>query len=65
MRWLIVFVLTCTVWNGLQPWLSASAWAGCRRLQRAHRPPACWHFPLGSSPLITLVGLALMRWLWV
>ena len=21
MRWLIVFVLTCLVWNGLQPWL--------------------------------------------
>ena len=63
MRWLIVFVLTCLVWNGLQPWLERiglgrvpgdfSARIGRRR----------WHFPLGSSLLITLVGLALMRWL--
>ena len=63
MRWLIVFVLTCLVWNGLQPWLERfglgrvpgdfSVRVGRRR----------WHFPLGSSLLITLVGLALMRWL--
>ena len=63
MRWLIVFVLTCLVWNGLQPWLE--------RIGLGRVPGDCsvrigrrrWHFPLGSSLLITLVGLALMRWL--
>ena len=49
MRWLIVFVLTCPVWNGLQPWLERiglgrvpgdfSVRIGRRR----------WHFPLGSA----------------
>lgn len=63
MRWLIVFALSCVVFNSLHRWLEKiglgnipgdfSVKIGARR----------WHFPFGSSVLLTLIGLALARWL--
>ncbi len=63
MRWLLIFTLSFIVFNGLQRWLEKiglghvpgdfSVRLGGRR----------WHFPFGSSLLLTLIGLALARWL--
>lgn len=63
MRWLFVFVLSCLVFNGLHGWLEKiglgripgdfSVKIGQRR----------WHFPFGSSVLLTLIGLLLARWI--
>ena len=63
MRWLIVFVLTCLVWNGLQPWLERIGLGrvpGACTVRLGRRRGRC---PRGSRLLVTLVGLALMRWL--
>jgi hypothetical protein len=59
MRWLLVFLLACLLFNGLQGWLTRR---GLGRLPgdfsfrvRGRE----WHVPLASSLLLSLLALAI------
>lgn len=64
MRWLLVFLIACVVFNLLQPPLLRKLGMG--------RMPGDWRFriggrevtvPLGSSLVFSLVALLVARWL--
>lgn len=63
MRWLIVFVLACLVFNHLQSWLARIGLGrvpGDFSITVAGRK---LYLPVGSSLLLTLLMNVLMRWL--
>jgi len=59
MRWLIVFLLACLIFNGLGPWL--------RRIGLGRLPGDFsfrwrgreWNFPLASCLLLSLIAMAI------
>jgi hypothetical protein len=63
MRWLIVFVLACLVFNHLQSWLER---IGLGRVPGDFTVTVAGrklYLPIGSSLLLTLLMNVLMRWL--
>ena len=63
MRWLLIFTLSFIVFNGLQRWLEKIGLAHVPGDFSVRLGGRRWHFPFGSSLLLTLIGLALARWL--
>ncbi len=63
MRWLLIWIAAFVVFNGMHHWL--------RRIGLGRVPGDFsvrlrgrdWHFPFGSSVLLTLIGLILAKWL--
>lgn len=62
MRWLLVFLVACLIFNGLQPWLRR---IGLGRLPGDFHFRAGgreWHVPLASSALLSLLAALVGRW---
>ncbi|MBU6258077.1 MAG: DUF2905 domain-containing protein [Burkholderiales bacterium] len=63
MRWFLIFLLACLLFNGLAP--------GLRRIGLGRVPGDFklriggrdWHFPLGSSLVLSVAMMLLTRWL--
>jgi hypothetical protein len=57
MRWLLVFLLACVLFNGLQGWLRK---VGLGKLPGDFSFKAKgreWHVPLASSVVLTVLGM--------
>lgn len=57
MRWLIVFLLACLVFNGLQGWMRK---IGLGRLPgdfSFHARGRDWHVPFASSVVLTVLAM--------
>lgn len=57
MRWLLVFVVACLVFNALRDWLDRRGWRqlpGDFRLRLFGR---AFYVPLGSSIALTVLGM--------
>ena len=61
MRWMLVFVIACLIFNGLQPWLrriGLGRLPGDFRFRLAGRE---WYVPLASSLVFSLLAMAVGR----
>lgn len=61
MRWLLVFLLACLVFNGLQGWLQK---IGLGRLPGDFRfriGGRDWHVPLASSLVLSFIAMVIAR----
>jgi hypothetical protein len=63
MRWLIVFVLACLVFNQLQAWLARIGLGKLPGDFTVRVAGRALYLPIGSSIVLTLVFNLLARWL--
>jgi hypothetical protein len=63
MRWMLVFLIACLIFNGLQPWLrriGLGRLPGDFRFRLAGRE---WYLPLASSLVFSLLAMLVGQWL--